>query len=75
MKALKLVDGDACYHATRNRPGPVRRAANKRPESEVKFKLYGEEVIQKTVTASGSCGRVYLPLGWVGKKVKIIRVD
>jgi putative transposon-encoded protein len=42
---------------------------------EVQFSLYGEEVVQKTVTASGTCGRVYLPLGWVGKRVKIIRVD
>ncbi len=42
---------------------------------EVKFELYGAEMTQKTVTASGTCGRVYLPLAWVGKRVKIIRLD
>lgn len=41
----------------------------------VKFELHGEELSQKTVTPCGSCGRVYLPLTWVGKKVKIIRMD
>jgi putative transposon-encoded protein len=47
----------------------------KSPVQKVQFKLHGEEVVHKTVSASGKCGRIYLPLGWVGKKVKIIRVD
>ncbi|MGD9124629.1 MAG: DUF2080 family transposase-associated protein [Desulfarculaceae bacterium] len=37
--------------------------------------LYGTDVMQKKVTRSGSCGRVYVPLKWVGKTVKIIRLD
>ncbi len=41
----------------------------------VKFELYGEEIVEKQVAASGGSGRVYLPVDWLGKRVKIIRVD
>jgi len=40
-----------------------------------KFGIFGEEMIEKEVKRSGNTGRVYLPLDWVGKHVKIIRVD
>lgn len=40
-----------------------------------KFGLFGVEMIEKEVKLSGSTGRVYLPLDWVGKHVKIIRID
>jgi putative transposon-encoded protein len=40
-----------------------------------KFEVYGEEMIEKEVKESGNSGRVYLPPGWVGKHVKIIRID
>ena len=43
--------------------------------SRVKFEIFGEEMIEKRVKASGNSGRVYLPPDWVGHKVKIIRVD
>ena len=48
-------------------PGPSR--------SSVKFEIFGEEMIEKRVKASGNSGRVYLPPDWVGHKVKIIRID
>jgi len=41
----------------------------------VKFEAYGEEMIEKVVKQSGNSGRVYLPPDWVGKHVKIIRMD
>jgi len=41
----------------------------------VKFEVYGEEMIEKMVKLSGNSGRVYLPPDWVGRHVKIIRVD
>jgi len=41
----------------------------------VKFEVFGEEMIEKEVKQSGNSGRVYLPPEWVGKHVKIIRVD
>lgn len=42
---------------------------------KVKFEIYGEEMIEKTVKLSGNSGRVYLPPNWVGRHVKIIRID
>lgn len=43
--------------------------------AKVKFEIYGEEMIEKKVKASGNSGRVYLPPNWVGHHVKIIRID
>jgi hypothetical protein len=40
-----------------------------------KFELYGQEMIEKPVARSGKSGRVYVPLEWLGKNIKIIRVD
>jgi len=49
------------------------------PESnifqKVKFEVYGEEMISKEVKQSGNSGRVYLPPDWIGKHLKIIRID
>ena len=42
---------------------------------KAKFGVFGEEMIEKEVRLSGNTGRVYLPLDWVGKHVKIIRMD
>ena len=42
---------------------------------KVKFEIFGEEMLEKTVKTSGNSGRVYLPPEWVGKHVKIIRTD
>ncbi len=42
---------------------------------QVKFEIYGEEMIEKRVKSSGNSGRVYLPPNWVGRHVKIIRID
>jgi hypothetical protein len=42
---------------------------------KTKFGIFGEEVIEKEVKRSGNTGRVYLPQDWVGKHVKIVRVD
>ena len=43
--------------------------------AKVKFEVYGEEMIEKEVKLSGNSGRVYLPPDWVGRKVKIVRID
>lgn len=54
---------------TRTKPD----AADKAPKA--KFGVFGEEMIEKEVKPAGNSGRVYLPLDWVGKHVKIIRID
>jgi hypothetical protein len=42
---------------------------------KAKFGVFGKEMIEKEVKPAGNSGRVYLPLNWVGKYVKIIRID
>ena len=42
---------------------------------KARLELYGREMIEKVVKSGGPSGRVYLPPGWIGKTVKIIRVD
>ena len=42
---------------------------------ETKIQLSGFEMLEKQVSKSGNSGRVYVPVEWVGKKVKIIRVE
>lgn len=51
-------------------------AADTRPVSpKSKFEVWGEEMIEKEVRQSGNSGRVYLPPDWIGRRVKIIRID
>jgi putative transposon-encoded protein len=42
---------------------------------KAKFEVFGEEMIEKKVKQSGNSGRVYLPPEWVGRHVKIIRIN
>ncbi len=51
--------------------GPENPATS--PKTE--FRVLGEEMIEKEVKTSGKTGRVYLPGDWVGRLVKIIRVN
>jgi len=44
-------------------------------ESLDEYKVRGYEVMIKVVKPAGSSGKVYLPVGWIGKRVKIIRID
>ena len=48
---------------------------SEREQGNVKFEVYGEEMVEKIVKLSGNSGRVYLPPDWVGRHVKIIRID
>lgn len=47
----------------------------KRKESVDVYQIKGYEVIIKTVTEAGTSGKIYLPVSWVGKKVKVVRVE
>ena len=42
---------------------------------ETKIQLTGYEMLEKQVNKSGNSGRVYVPIEWVGKKVKIILIE
>ena len=42
---------------------------------EAQFEVYGHEMVEKVVKKAGNSGRIYLPPDWVGKRVKIVRMD
>jgi len=43
------------------------------PHKKVKFEIYGDEMIEKTVNSSGNSGRIYLPPEWIGATVKVVK--
>ena len=64
--------------------GPKKKHTSKLPspkekppytKNKVKFEVYGEEMIEKEVKLAGNSGRIYLPPDWIGKPVKIIRIE
>ena len=46
-----------------------------RDAEQVKFEIYGQELMEKEVRRSGNSGRVYLPPHWIGHKVKIVKIN
>jgi len=40
-----------------------------------KMQLTGFEMLEKRVNKSGNSGRVYVPVEWIGKRVKIILLE
>lgn len=42
---------------------------------KVECVLTGYEMLEKKVTKSGNSGRVYVPIDWIGKNVKIILIE
>ena len=39
------------------------------------IRLTGFEMLEKQVNKSGNSGRVYVPVDWIGKKVKVVLVE
>lgn len=42
---------------------------------QMEIKINGFQILEKIVKNSGNSGRVYVPIDWVGKRVKIILLD
>ena len=42
---------------------------------QTRIQLIGYEMLEKQVNQSGNSGRVYVPIEWIGKKVKIILLE
>ena len=40
---------------------------------EIKIEAY--QIVEKVVKLSGNSGRVYVPIDWVGKKVKVVLIE
>ena len=43
--------------------------------TKTNIQLAGYEMLEKKANRSGNSGRVYVPIEWVGKKVKIILLE
>jgi len=56
------------------RPSHAKHQPDVHPQ-KVKFEIWGEEMIERRVNTSGRSGRIYLPVNWIGRSVKIIRVE
>lgn len=44
-------------------------------KKQTKIQLTGYEMLEKQVNKSGNSGRVYVPIEWIGKRVKIILLE
>ena len=44
-------------------------------EGVMKIEMYGYEAIEKIARKSGSTAGIYVPVGWTGKKIKIVRLE
>ncbi|MBU0757859.1 MAG: DUF2080 family transposase-associated protein [Nanoarchaeota archaeon] len=44
-------------------------------KKETKIELIGFEMLEKQVNKSGNSGRVYVPVEWIGKRVKIVLIE
>jgi putative transposon-encoded protein len=42
---------------------------------ETHIELTGYEMLEKQVNKSGNSGRVYVPVEWIGKRVKVILLE
>ena len=41
----------------------------------MKIETDAYQVIEKVVKSGGNSGRVYVPVNWIGKRVKILLID
>ena len=41
----------------------------------MKIEINAYQIIEKIVKPSGNSGRVYVPINWVGKKVKVVLLE
>ncbi len=44
-------------------------------KKETKIQLTGYEMLEKQVNKSGNSGRVYVPIDWISKRVKVILLE
>jgi len=42
---------------------------------ETKIQMSGFEMLEKQVNKSGNSGRVYVPVEWIGKRVKVVLLE
>lgn len=55
--------------------GPSSENEARAARNMVKLEIFGEEMLEKWVKPSGTSGKIYLPPDWIGRWVKVIRVE
>jgi putative transposon-encoded protein len=75
MKELAMAAGKQEEHAEEKTREEEKEKEKEPGRAKVRFEVYGEEMVEKEVKLSGNSGRVYLPPDWVGKQVKIVRIN
>jgi putative transposon-encoded protein len=70
-----LMDGEKKHEEKAVSQQETVREETARTKQKVKFEFYGKAIVEKKVKRSGNTGRVYLPPDWVGKSVKVIRIN
>jgi len=53
----------------------VKTLEEQNSKGSIKIEVYGKAMIERKVGSSGKTGRIYVPPGWVGHEVRVIRVD
>jgi len=43
--------------------------------SEMKIIVQGYQVLEKKVKTARTSGRIYVPVGWIGKQVKVVLLE
>lgn len=66
------VFGENVKRVMRNTRKSLEEAQSEVPQS---FEIKGFEILEKTVKAQGTSGRVYVPPDWIGHRVAIVRLD
>lgn len=69
-----LVGPEAMPEKTKIVTKPMSLSSGKK-RGKVRLEVYGEEMVEKVVRLSGNTCRVNLPVDWVGRRVKVIRLD
>jgi putative transposon-encoded protein len=44
-------------------------------EKPVSIQMEGYEIVEKTAKASGTTARVLVPRHWIGKRVRVVRLE
>lgn len=71
--ARLLMDGNIDTARTSMGPSPDDETQTVR--TAVKLEFFGEEVLEKCVKPSGSSGKIYLPSEWIGRRVKVVKLE
>jgi len=51
------------------------KKSNNKAIRKMKIEMEAYQVVEKVAKSAGNSGRVYVPIDWVGKRVKILLIE